>query len=85
MYSYLQRFKINALPAPGSCGYRVYLINGGAFNLADLKKLKPAVADGLKQYERLCQCVGGEHGHLLDPMASSQLFTPSTRATFRAG
>ena len=80
VYSYLQRFKINALPAPEFVRTPGYLINGVYFNLADLEKTKPAVAASLKQYEKALDGLAAGMADPLKPMASSQLFAQIGRA-----
>ncbi|WP_342649901.1 flavin monoamine oxidase family protein [Pseudomonas sp. REB1044] len=71
---YLQRFKLDTLPAPEFVRTPGYLIDGEYFSAADLAIKQPATADAIKRYEKTLDDLARSIDDPLNPAASSTLF-----------
>ncbi|MFJ4345918.1 flavin monoamine oxidase family protein [Pseudomonas sp. NPDC089401] len=71
---YLQRFKLDTLPAPEFVRTPGYLIDGEYFNAADLATKQPATAEALKRYEKTLDDLARSIDDPLNPQATSTLF-----------
>lgn len=77
--AYLERFKLKTQPAPDFVRVPGYLINGQYFTLSDLETTKPAVAAGIKAYEKALDGLAVTMEDPLKPLANSALFALDQR------
>jgi len=71
---YLERFKLETLPAPEFVRTPGYLIDGEYFSAADLTTKQPATAEALKRYEKTLDDLARSIDDPLNPQANSTLF-----------
>ncbi|MBK4988985.1 flavin monoamine oxidase family protein [Pseudomonas sp. S36] len=71
---YLDRFKLDTLPAPEFVRTPGYLIDGEYFSAADLAVKQPATAEALKRYEKTVDDLARSIDDPLKPQATSTLF-----------
>ncbi|MGY4525341.1 FAD-dependent oxidoreductase [Pseudomonas sp. TE21394] len=71
---YLDRFKLETLPAPEFVRTPGYLIDGEYFSAADLVSKQPATAEALKRYEKTLDDLARSIDDPLNPQATSTLF-----------
>ncbi|BBR52131.1 flavin monoamine oxidase family protein [Pseudomonas putida] len=71
---YLDRFKLETLPAPEFVRTPGYLIDGEYFSASDLATKQPATADALKRYEKTLDDLVRSIEDPLNPAATSTLF-----------
>ncbi|CAB5537163.1 Monoamine oxidase [Pseudomonas putida] len=71
---YLDRFKLETLPAPEFVRTPGYLIDGEYFSASDLATKQPATADALKRYEKTLDDLARSIEDPLNPAATSTLF-----------
>lgn len=71
---YLDRFKLDTLPAPEFVRTPGYLIDGEYFSAADLAVKQPATAEALKRYEKTLDDLARSIDDPLNPQANSTLF-----------
>lgn len=71
---YLDRFKLETLPAPEFVRTPGYLIDGEYFNATDLATKQPATAEALKRYEKTLDDLARSIDDPLKPQANSTLF-----------
>ncbi|WP_264311277.1 flavin monoamine oxidase family protein [Pseudomonas putida] len=71
---YLDRFKLETLPAPEFVRTPGYLIDGEYFNATDLATKQPATAEALKRYEKTLDDLARSIDDPLNPQATSTLF-----------
>lgn len=71
---YLDRFKLETLPAPEFVRTPGYLIDGEYFSATDLATKQPATADALKRYEKTLDDLARSIDDPLNPQATSTLF-----------
>jgi len=71
---YLERFKLDTLPAPEFVRTPGYLIDGEYFSAADLATKQPATAEALKRYEKTLDDLARSIDDPLNPQATSTLF-----------
>lgn len=71
---YLDRFKLETLPAPEFVRTPGYLIDGEYFSAADLASKQPATAEALKRYEKTLDDLARSIDDPLNPQATSTLF-----------
>ncbi|WP_447738273.1 flavin monoamine oxidase family protein [Pseudomonas laurentiana] len=71
---YLDRFKLETLPAPEFVRTPGYLIDGEYFSATDLATKQPATADALKRYEKTLDELARSIDDPLNPQATSTLF-----------
>ncbi|WP_060480736.1 flavin monoamine oxidase family protein [Pseudomonas sp. NBRC 111119] len=71
---YLDRFKLDTLPAPEFVRNPGYLIDGEYFSAADLAVKQPATAEALKRYEKTVDDLARSIDDPLKPQATSTLF-----------
>lgn len=71
---YLDRFKLETLPAPEFVRTPGYLIDGEYFSGSDLATKQPATADALKRYEKTLDDLARSIEDPLNPAATSTLF-----------
>ncbi|WP_085676692.1 MULTISPECIES: flavin monoamine oxidase family protein [unclassified Pseudomonas] len=71
---YLDRFKLDTLPAPEFVRTPGYLIDGEYFSAADLTTKQPATAEALKRYEKTLDDLARSIDDPLNPQANSTLF-----------
>ncbi|SYX93118.1 Amine oxidase, partial [Pseudomonas reidholzensis] len=71
---YVDRFKLDTLPAPEFVRSPGYLIDGEYFNAADLTAKQPATAEALKRYEKTLDDLARSIDDPLNPQATSTLF-----------
>ncbi|WP_449430847.1 flavin monoamine oxidase family protein [Pseudomonas putida] len=71
---YLDRFKLDTLPAPEFVRTPGYLIDGEYFSAADLASKQPATAEALKRYEKTVDDLARSIDDPLNPQANSTLF-----------
>jgi len=71
---YLDRFKLETLPAPEFVRTPGYLIDGEYFSAADLATKQPATAEALKRYEKTLDDLARSIDDPLNPQATSTLF-----------
>ncbi|WP_414154411.1 flavin monoamine oxidase family protein [Pseudomonas sp. BNK-43-a] len=71
---YLDRFKLETLPAPEFVRTPGYLIDGEYFSAADLATKQPATAEAIKRYEKTLDDLARSIDDPLNPAANSTLF-----------
>ncbi|MFP3993900.1 FAD-dependent oxidoreductase [Pseudomonas capeferrum] len=71
---YLDRFKLETLPAPEFVRTPGYLIDGEYFSATDLATKQPATAEALKRYEKTLDDLARSIDDPLNPQATSTLF-----------
>ncbi|HDS1679611.1 TPA: flavin monoamine oxidase family protein [Pseudomonas putida] len=71
---YLDRFKLETLPAPEFVRTPGYLIDGEYFSGTDLATKQPATAEALKRYEKTLDDLARSIDDPLNPQATSTLF-----------
>ena len=71
---YLDRFKLETLPAPEFVRTPGYLIDGEYFSASDLATKQPATAEALKRYEKTLDDLARSIDDPLKPQATSTLF-----------
>ncbi|MDO7910617.1 FAD-dependent oxidoreductase [Pseudomonas sp. 22-AL-CL-001] len=71
---YLDRFKLQTLPAPEFVRTPGYLIDGEYVSSADLAVKQPATAEAIKRYEKTLDDLARSIDDPLDPKATSTLF-----------
>ncbi|MFK3683854.1 FAD-dependent oxidoreductase [Pseudomonas sp. NPDC088890] len=71
---YVDRFKLETLPAPEFVRTPGYLIDGEYFNATDLATKQPATAEALKRYEKTLDDLARSIDDPLNPQANSTLF-----------
>jgi Monoamine oxidase len=71
---YLDRFKLETLPAPEFVRTPSYLIDGEYFSGTDLATKQPATAEALKRYEKTLDDLARSIDDPLNPQANSTLF-----------
>lgn len=71
---YLDRFKLETLPAPEFVRTPGYLIDGEYYSATDLTAKQPATADALKRYEKTLDELARSIDDPLNPAATSTLF-----------
>ncbi|MFA7893501.1 flavin monoamine oxidase family protein [Pseudomonas putida] len=71
---YVDRFKLDTLPAPEFVRTPGYLIDGEYFSAADLALKQPATAEALKRYEKTLDDLARSIDDPLNPQATSTLF-----------
>lgn len=71
---YLDRFKLETLPAPEFVRTPGYLIDGEYYSASDLAAKQPATADALKRYEKTLDDLARSIDDPLNPAATSTLF-----------
>ncbi|MEN4828989.1 FAD-dependent oxidoreductase [Pseudomonas sp. P39-UII1] len=71
---YLDRFKLETLPAPEFVRTPGYLIDGEYFSASDLASKQPATAEALKRYEKTLDDLARSIDDPLKPQATSTLF-----------
>ncbi|MGN8249736.1 FAD-dependent oxidoreductase [Pseudomonas sp. SMV7] len=71
---YLDRFKLETLPAPEFVRTPGYLIDGEYFSANDLASKQPATAEALKRYEKTLDDLARSIDDPLNPQATSTLF-----------
>ncbi|MBO9552110.1 flavin monoamine oxidase family protein [Pseudomonas sp.] len=71
---YLDRFKLETLPAPEFVRTPGYLIDGEYFSGTDLATKQPATAEALKRYEKTLDDLARSIDDPLNPQANSTLF-----------
>ncbi|WP_338745461.1 flavin monoamine oxidase family protein [Pseudomonas putida] len=71
---YLDRFKLETLPAPEFVRSPGYLIDGEYFSATDLATKQPATAEALKRYEKTLDDLARSIDDPLNPQATSTLF-----------
>jgi len=71
---YLDRFKLETLPAPEFVRTPGYLIDGEYFSGSDLATKQPATAEALKRYEKTLDDLARSIDDPLNPQATSTLF-----------
>jgi len=71
---YLDRFKLETLPAPEFVRTPGYLIDGEYFSATDLATKQPANAEALKRYEKTLDDLARSIDDPLNPQATSTLF-----------
>jgi len=71
---YLDRFKLETLPAPEFVRTPGYLIDGEYFSANDLVTKQPATAEALKRYEKTLDDLARSIDDPLSPQATSTLF-----------
>ncbi|MFK3719414.1 flavin monoamine oxidase family protein [Pseudomonas fulva] len=71
---YVDRFKLDTLPAPEFVRTPGYLIDGEYFSAADLALKQPATAEALKRYEKTLDDLARSIDDPLKPQATSTLF-----------
>ncbi len=71
---YLDRFKLETLPAPEFVRTPGYLIDGEYFSATDLATKQPATAEALKRYEKTLDDLARSIEDPLNPQANSTLF-----------
>ncbi|MFJ2984522.1 MULTISPECIES: flavin monoamine oxidase family protein [unclassified Pseudomonas] len=71
---YLDRFKLETLPAPEFVRTPGYLIDGEYFSATDLTAKQPATAEALKRYEKTLDDLARSIDDPLKPQATSTLF-----------
>jgi len=71
---YLDRFKLETLPAPEFVRTPGYLIDGEYFSASDLATRQPATAEALKRYEKTLDDLARSIDDPLKPQATSTLF-----------
>jgi monoamine oxidase len=71
---YLERFKLETLPAPEFVRTPGYLIDGVYFSASDLATRQPATAQALKRYEKTLDDLARSIDDPLKPQATSTLF-----------
>lgn len=71
---YLDRFKLETLPAPEFVRTPGYLIDGEYFSATDLASKQPATAEALKRYEKTLDDLARSIDDPLNPQATSTLF-----------
>lgn len=71
---YLERFKLETLPAPEFVRTPGYLIDGEYFSATDLATKQPATAEAIKRYEKTLDDLARSIDDPLNPAANSTLF-----------
>ncbi|SFA87632.1 flavin monoamine oxidase family protein [Azotobacter beijerinckii] len=71
---YLTHFKLKTQPAPDVVRGTGYLIDGSYFGVADLAQKQPAIAEGLKRYEKALDELAASIKDPLDPASDRRLF-----------
>ncbi|WP_313299302.1 FAD-dependent oxidoreductase [Pseudomonas sp.] len=71
---YIDRFKLETLPAPEFVRTPSYLIDGEYFSASDLATKQPATAEALKRYEKTLDDLARSIDDPLNPQATSTLF-----------
>ncbi|WP_153774256.1 flavin monoamine oxidase family protein [Pseudomonas sp. MNR3A] len=71
---YLDRFKLETLPAPEFVRTPGYLIDGEYFSATDLATKQPATAEAIKRYEKTLDDLARSIDDPLNPAANSTLF-----------
>ncbi len=71
---YLDRFKLETLPAPEFVRTPGYLIDGEYFSATDLATKQPATAEALKRYEKTLDDLARSIDDPLNPQATGTLF-----------
>ncbi|BDM20641.1 flavin monoamine oxidase family protein [Pseudomonas sp. LRP2-20] len=71
---YLDRFKLETLPAPEFVRTPGYLIDGEYFSATDLTTKQPVTAEALKRYEKTLDDLARSIDDPLNPQANSTLF-----------
>ncbi|WP_060478159.1 MULTISPECIES: flavin monoamine oxidase family protein [Pseudomonas] len=71
---YLDRFKLQTLPAPEFVRTPSYLIDGEYFSSTDLATKQPATAEAIKRYEKTLDDLARSIDDPLNPQATSTLF-----------
>lgn len=73
LHHYLQQFKLPLQAAPAYVREPSYLIDGQLFSQADLQRLQPALAAGIKSYEQAVDELAAQMNDPLQPLASAEL------------